>query len=278
MIRGAIEFCTSDQVGGWIYSEAGAIRGRTVLAFVDDVCIGAGHIDQFRQDLLDAGLGDGYLGFLFHISIPSSDDASRVYVKLEGSDFALLQAGSKLSSPLSADTVVVPPSLRSEASLAWMQQRGWLTEFDFDLLKNLHLFGVYDVPLRVAATPDNRNGTSSISPEIVAANALQLLCLEDVSLEETTVSANELKDLHSRNYSSPHHAVVALWSPQRTKILVVEGSHKDFPQDENYSLKGAMHYVTAPDRLLFLDVRSLFGVAQDTAASVFRVFTVAAAA
>jgi hypothetical protein len=274
MVRGAIEFCTSDQIGGWIYSEASRIRGSTVLAFVDDVCIGAGHVDQFRQDLLDAGLGDGHLGFLFHISAPTPDDISRVYVKLEGSDFALLQAGSKLSASVNDSNVIVPPSLRSEASLEWMRQRNWLTDFDFDFLKNLNLFGVYDVPLRSASALDSKNGNSPISPDIVAANALQLLCLEEVSLEETTMAASDLVNMQSRHDSASHHAVVALWSPQRSKVLVLEGSHRDYPQDENYSLKGAMHYMVAPDRLLFLDRRSLFGVTQDSATSTFHVFSV----
>src|SRR5438067_13797821 len=96
MLRGAIDLTTPDMIGGWIYSEAFGVRGLPVLAFLDDICVGAGKVTEFRRDLAEAGLGDGYLGFKFHISVSSPEDVRRVVVKLESSDALLVQQGSRI--------------------------------------------------------------------------------------------------------------------------------------------------------------------------------------
>ena len=99
MIRGAIESVTRNRVFGWIWSPDFALNGRTVLAFLDDVCIGAGKIDGFRQDLKDAGLGDGQAGFNFNLTYPNHLDAPRVVVKIEGSDVVLVQRRARIMPP-----------------------------------------------------------------------------------------------------------------------------------------------------------------------------------
>src|ERR1051325_3617083 len=96
MLRGAIDLTTPDMIGGWIYSDAFGVRSLPVLAFLDDICVGAGKVTEFRRDLAEAGLGDGYLGFKFRISVNSPDDVRRVVVKLEGIDALLLQSGTRI--------------------------------------------------------------------------------------------------------------------------------------------------------------------------------------
>ncbi len=96
MIRGAIDLLENSTIGGWLYSDVVPLKNHTVLAFVDDQCIGSGTIRGFRHDLFEAGLGDGYSGFSFEISVPSGRDAA-VVVRLEGSDLSLLQKNSLVS-------------------------------------------------------------------------------------------------------------------------------------------------------------------------------------
>jgi hypothetical protein len=132
MIRGAIESVSHNRTYGWIWSPEASLRGRTVLAFLDDECIGGGKIDGFRKDLKDAGLGDGYAGFNFNLTYANQADAPRVTVRLEGSDFALVQAGSRIALPGRGASVGRQMDL---ASLQWMRARGWLGQADFDFLR-----------------------------------------------------------------------------------------------------------------------------------------------
>ncbi len=127
MLRGAIDHIDSIRVAGWVHSDADAVRGRTMLAYVDDRCIGAGPVATFRQDLLDAGVGDGWAGFDFAISPPSAESVSRLYVKFELSDFILLPAAvvpAARGLP-SAPRGTLP---YSGATIEWMAARRWLDE------------------------------------------------------------------------------------------------------------------------------------------------------
>lgn len=99
MLRGAIERVSEEGICGWLWCSDAALRGKTVLAFLDDECLGAGSIDLFRQDILDAGLGDGYAGFHFDLTYPGPDEARRVVVKLECSDLVLMQQGARVAAP-----------------------------------------------------------------------------------------------------------------------------------------------------------------------------------
>ncbi|ESQ88888.1 hypothetical protein ABAC460_13995 [Asticcacaulis sp. AC460] len=99
MIRGAIDSVHPDKIGGWIYSEIGSLRGKKVLAFVGGLCVGSGEIGLFRQDLADAGLDEGYVGFNFDITLPSRDKLSSVVVSLENSDLFLKQADAVVGAP-----------------------------------------------------------------------------------------------------------------------------------------------------------------------------------
>ncbi len=42
MLKGAIDHISPNEIGGWIYSATASLRNHTVLAFIDDACIGAG--------------------------------------------------------------------------------------------------------------------------------------------------------------------------------------------------------------------------------------------
>ena len=98
MIRGAIEMVQDRLVAGWIYARVGSLRDQLVLAFSGPRCVGSGHVEIFRRDLLDADLGDGYCGFHFPIELQSGETLDSIVVKLADSDAVLLQPGARVSA------------------------------------------------------------------------------------------------------------------------------------------------------------------------------------
>ncbi|MEJ0048442.1 MAG: hypothetical protein WDN04_21760 [Rhodospirillales bacterium] len=137
MIRGAIEVAQKNRVAGWIYSSADSVRDKLILAFVGGRCVGSGKVDRFRKDLLEAKLGDGYCGFEFPIKLNEGEKLGAVVVKLQSSDAALIQRDSVLTGPHDEDEAADLPDLGaiSPASVAWMQDRGWLEQHEYDFLK-----------------------------------------------------------------------------------------------------------------------------------------------
>ncbi|MBD0272370.1 MAG: hypothetical protein ICV73_10620 [Acetobacteraceae bacterium] len=98
MIRGAIEWAGEGVIRGWIFSPEVGLRGRTLLAFLDGQCVGAGEISVFREDIRDAGLGDGFAGFEFGISLEDEADAPRVVVALDWCDAVLMQKAARVAT------------------------------------------------------------------------------------------------------------------------------------------------------------------------------------
>ncbi len=96
MIRGAIEEVQNKLVSGWIHAGPHNIRNHLVLAFAGPRCVGSGRVEIFRQDLADAGLGDGYCGFHFPIDLQPGEHPAAVVIRLADSDAALIQSTSKV--------------------------------------------------------------------------------------------------------------------------------------------------------------------------------------
>jgi GT2 family glycosyltransferase len=61
-------------VSGWAYSAGAEQAFVTVEIFVDGVSVGTTAADQFRQDLLDAGFGDGNCAFWFRVPDSAATD------------------------------------------------------------------------------------------------------------------------------------------------------------------------------------------------------------
>ena len=99
MIRGAIEVANRSIVSGWLYSKSVDLRGQLVLAFIGTRNVGTGKVELFRKDLKDAGLGEGYAGFYFPLTLLPTDQPEAVTIRLDQSDLALLQAGALVSQP-----------------------------------------------------------------------------------------------------------------------------------------------------------------------------------
>ena len=259
MLRGAIDL-TLDMIGGWIYSEAFGVRSLPVLAFLDDTCVGAGKITEFRRDLADAGLGDGYLGFKFRISVNSPEDVRRVVVKLDGSDAVLVQQGSRIVGADVIASVVQHrrPATRRLNCLRWMRERDWLNQAEYDFLTLIDQAGVYD---RVLGNgKPGRPSNVPAAPVAVAADLRSLFHMEHVDVQEQHIAA--VSDLPgfvaAQEPPGGTDFVVALWSEGNAWIGVSEGSHLRRPagtNDPGPELADVVSYRLSPDRLLFLNSR-----------------------
>jgi hypothetical protein len=98
MIRGAIEIANRSVISGWLYAPGMMLRDQLVLAFVGKRHVGTGKIELFRKDIKDAGLGDGYSGFYFPVSLNPGEQPETIVVRLDQSDLNLLHR----------DSVVIP--------------------------------------------------------------------------------------------------------------------------------------------------------------------------
>lgn len=275
MLRGAIESVSRNRTYGWIWSPDASLRGRTVLAFLDEACIGGGKIDGFRKDLKDAGLGDGYAGFNFDLTYPNPADAPRVTVKLEGSDFVLVQAGSRLGLPQGEAGAAWPTEL---STLRWMCTRGWLSQSDFDFLRFLRQLGVYE---RSLVVPPAGEVVQERAPQVIldpAETAASMLAL--TRFDEVVVKREALASLRDwRRLAEQQHpkggpgAVFGLWAPKRARLAVIEGSHTSPPEPvEQTRLPTGTEYGLGPDRLLFLDARIVLGATAAFPAGGLEVF------
>lgn len=254
MLKGSIDSVHHERVGGWIHSDKADLREATILAFVDDRCVGAGQVGVFRQDLRDANVGDGYSGFSFPISLAEPTDADRLYVKLEGSDAILIPRNAKIEVPDRAS--MFGSSIHDDNSIEWMRSRGWLANEDYNFLKYVTQMGVYDLSL---IEPRSKERPTSAMLEYKAAGQtlLSLLTLSANGIEVLSCSVKRPDELIKQITTRLPRAlpVVAIYTAQPSMVAVVEGSHKD---RSNTSTDGAISYSTGPDRLLFLNLLCAF--------------------
>jgi len=246
MLKGAIDFSDGERIGGWVYSDVAPMRGRTVLAFLDRECVGAGQIEHFRQDLADAGLGDGYLGFNFAIGLPAPRLAKSVVIQLEGSDFLLAQPGTTFANndPSSAGAF----KDYSLDEIEWMRQREWLDQNEFDFLKYLSVIGIYDRSL-----VRDQSGLSDL--KIEARRLMELYNQKPLTIKEQQVSLDDLSVYKEGILSDLIIPVVAIFSNEGY-ISILEGSHRDEVKDGAPDMSGAVRHRFGSDRLLFVDFRA----------------------
>ncbi len=280
MIRGAIEVARSTRVAGWIFSDNDGLRDKTVLAFVAGRCVGAGKVDKFRQDLLDAKLGSGYCGFDFPVRLADGEPIGAIIVKLQFSDAALIQSVSRVSGPDDADEAGCADLGAVEpGSVTWMMDRGMLEQAEYDFLKCIQSAGAYERGLRVgkrnAALPDQV--ANLLEPRAVAQDMLGLFVLSHVSVkgnDTATVADLVANPSVLRQAAAP---VAAIWSRERGKILLEERSHlggRRTAAAVAAPAAGSIEYSFGPDRLLFVHRDCRFAALSPAPASGVTVFTV----
>jgi hypothetical protein len=256
MIRGAIEIAETTRVAGWLFCEAEPLRDKTILAFVGGRCVGAGKIDRFRQDLLDAGLGDGCCGFDIPVWLNEGESAAALIVQLQFSDMALLQPSSRVLGP----EVAVRPSgpdfgAVDPKSVSWMMDRGMFDQGEYDFLKAMHNVGAYERALR---GPKRGAGQDSApaDPEAVARDLLSLFHLADRRVVGTSVMSVSDLSSHAALLLGAASPVLALWSRERGRISLEERSHLGGPRDAlaigTAPRPGGIDYSFGPDRLLLV--------------------------
>ena len=250
MIKGAIEEVTPHRVSGWIYSKQTPLRDALIMAFSDGVCIGTGRVDRFRQDLADAGLGDGYLGYSFSIGLPDGADLASVVVRLDGAEAVLLQRTSRVGRPQTSNQskeLSVDDMLRR---IRWLRRRNIIAGAEYDFLRGLARFGVYEVPI------DLNPAVPQQSPEDAAAalgkKLLELTVLNEVTLKVARVSEvdNMLQAIRSGADPASGTSHVILWSPVSTRVGVVEGGH--LSGSGGSDVAGAVDYHLDPSNILVL--------------------------
>jgi hypothetical protein len=248
MLRGAIELVNDERIDGWLYSDFGEVFDRTVLAFVGDHCVGSGRIGIAREDLKAAGLADGRLGFSFPIRVDDPGDLPRVIVKLESSDFSLLQSSATKGR---SDLFQAPAA--APARLDWMRGRGMVSPAETAFLKYVQQLGAFDHSL-VQPKAANGGETFVADPRSSAQDFLELLLLREAELVETELSAACFDEIGMAVLAEGGEplSIVALWSAAPLTIAIVEGSQTD--RRRSGSFHGAIEYRLGPDRLLFVDL------------------------
>lgn len=257
MIRGAIDHIASDRVGGWLFSDEGSTKTKTVLAFLDGECIGAGKVEQYREDLAGAGLGDGYVGFNFGIARVPVDDRPRVTVRIEGSDLQLVQNSASIANKNAAGAIT--SSAKSPSSIEWMLGQGWLTQEEYDYLKLLGATGGYERSLR---QPKSEGG--GIAPaEPIAATYLGLIAQDEVALTEVAVAdVAELIALRSTLAEAFASTIVAMRAEAKGEILVTKTGV------DGADMAPETAFAIAPDRLLLLDLSTVISAGSAAGAAL----------
>ncbi|KAB0679033.1 hypothetical protein [Aureimonas leprariae] len=267
MIRGHIDFVSRTRVEGWIASDRLNLTGARVLAFVDEACIGGGTVDRFRQDLADAGLGDGVAGFRFPIAPEPWHDTRVLDVRLEGGS-VLLKQGEACLAPRGAVGEDRKRQGRDPATLAWMRARGWLDQGHYEALRLLAEFGVYAQPLRFSAKALSEAARCD-EAALAAADIVELHLLQPAELEirEDLGAADLLAIGQGLRAAFPHVApVIGLWAERRREIDVVEGAHTS---GAPLAAGGGIRHAFGGRDLLMLDLDGRFTLRDDGAFAAF---------
>lgn len=252
MIRGHIDFVSRGRVEGWIFCEKLALTGQTVLAFVDETCVGGGPIERFRQDLLDAGLGDGVVGFGFPVALEPWHDPRTLDVRLDGSTLQLKQTEARLV-PRDSIGEDRRRQARDPAALAFMHQRGWLDRAEYEALRTLGEFGAHVQALRL----DGRaRGAAELCEAValVAGEELELFLMQPIEIEivEEARPADLVAIRREIRAAFPFvPPIVGLWARTRLHVSVVEGSQNE---GAGGRAVGGVEYGFGERHLLMLDL------------------------
>lgn len=256
MFRGNIDFASRTRVEGWVYCERLSLVGARVHAFVDDECVGSGVVDLFRQDLVEAGVGDGLGGFNFSISLDEPHDPRTLHIRVEDGNAIIRQPGARLAPADGLDNPKRNVRAGNPESLGWMLGRGWLTEGQFRILHALSVFGVHQQRLGepVPNTTEHDSYQRQFEPSI--REILELLAFTVVS---TTVHtgfteadfALQRRRLHATFPTSP--PVIVLSAPRLSCISVVEASHLSASSTRR-TAAGGIDYEFGADLLLWINL------------------------
>ncbi|MBD8793245.1 hypothetical protein IFR09_20640 [Pseudomonas syringae] len=84
---------------GWACDTSSPAEKITVDIFCGDRLVGQGVAKDFRQDLLDAGIGDGYYSFKIPLSYELNDGTTHELIAKASKNSTILQEGVKIMTP-----------------------------------------------------------------------------------------------------------------------------------------------------------------------------------
>jgi hypothetical protein len=250
MFLGNIDFASRTHVEGWVYCARLSLVGARVHAFVDDHCVGTGIVDLYRQDLVEAGVGDGLGGFSFSISLDPSEDPRMLHIRVEDGNALIRQPASRLASRQQIASAIRARALDPEA-VSWMRARAWLTQAQHDTLQTLIAYGVCKQSLHAPVT---NAGDAKTWHELVV-EMLEVFMFARVMprvLTELTL-VEFTKQRHNLCTDFPAAApIIGLWSRQKNCLNVVEGSHLNPLSDDG--ARGGIEYEFGDDEMLWINV------------------------
>lgn len=127
-VRGSIDLCDGRTIEGWVFAEATPLHRFTLLVMAGGREIGSCTADQYREDLAQAGIGDGNVAFHFEVPPFTSFDPAEVRLRLAGSDVYLLAHGAPAGA-------VTPGRVGG----MWLDRADWI-----DVLGAKHRAGAID--------------------------------------------------------------------------------------------------------------------------------------
>lgn len=273
MIIGAIEVVRPNRVAGWIHCHAADLKDATVLAFVDRRCVGSGTVGIHRQDLQNAGLLHGELGFDFAITLASPEDVGKVVVTLERCEAVIVQRGSVV---LSADSVkamaragdsiarLPPPEVA-----AWLRAQGAIGGAEAELIEGLTDYGV------ALWQPEDEGGPAGraalplkAAARLFSACAVRAMGVEAIDITDPQHLQEVLGQAAAEGGPLSRAGLLAFHAARPVRMRVVEGSHRQGPGADPASVGDpattGLEYPVGPDGLLLLHRDCRFAVDEFT--------------
>jgi hypothetical protein len=256
MIYGHIDTVSRTHVGGWIFSTYRSLAGMPLLAFIDDAPVGRGEVGLFREDLVQAGIGDGHGGFSFPIELKPSHDPRLVDIRLDGSNALIRQSHACLVAR--EDVGVAPRAPRDADTLAWMRGRGWLTAAQHDVMDRLGRFGVVRQRLNMPEGPGAQDALEDLAALTGEFLQLHMHLYVSARIHDETWPEDLLALRSHLHTAFPAIApVIGLWAPTAHCVNVSEGSHLGLRLLEPIS---GVDYEFGENHLLWLNLDTNFHV------------------
>lgn len=269
MLRGHIDLASRSMVQGWIWTDVGSLRDHLVLAFIGKECVGQGAVGIFRQDLADAGLGDGWSGFSVSVQLAPHQDFRAIVIRLDDSDMYLLPTPEILRERLVDDIWLSHPQ-PSPTELAWLRAKGWVSERLYNQLRLFSTFGVLEFSLREGSPVRFEDLPTSHLTEPVEALFDHIIkdhhSLTVVELLKIDQVSDEIEEFRRAFPLTP--PVLGFWTAERLTISVVEGSY--YRRSDISSVKSergivlGVEYSASEDTILVLNADSIFELTTST--------------
>jgi hypothetical protein len=264
---------TPHEISGWLYGGDHDLRGRKVLAMLEQTCVGAGEIKEFRQDLADAGLGDGFHGFRFEITPPERKRLGSIVIRLEGDETIMIQGDSRIVGRFDPPEPTAGFAGQRDRGplLQWMRARQWLDQMQFDFLWYLDQLGIYSRVL----TGEEQAQLAERDEDSIADELLELYHMAEIVRARDMVQTSDQFDqlLRRTVLTETLEPVVAVWAATPGRIRAIEGSHRDTSLRRGGATDGApfTNYVIGRNTLLFVNARcEIEGIQGALNATVFR--------